>query len=75
MAKSSREKSRKEKSSREKCREKSRKEKSQGASRHNEQIFIDLYYAIYTPRFRNYYYWAFATYNQQTTQWRIFEVV
>ncbi|KAF2461275.1 hypothetical protein BDY21DRAFT_360426 [Lineolata rhizophorae] len=35
---------------------------------------IDLYCAIYTPHFRNYYHWAFTTYNHSTRRWCIFEV-
>lgn len=73
--KSSKETPNKEKSTKKSSKEKSSKEKSKKGSRDDEQTYIELYCAIYTPEFGNYYHWAFATHNQQTRQWYIFEVV
>ncbi|KAG7123534.1 hypothetical protein HYQ46_009814 [Verticillium longisporum] len=48
--------------------------KDKKKAKHQEPL-VDLYCAIYTPHFGNYYHWAFATHNQATSQWHLFQVV
>lgn len=51
------------------------REKSKKWSKDKVESSIELYYAICTAHFGNYYHWAFAARSQQTRQWCIFEVV
>jgi len=36
---------------------------------------LQLYCAIYTPHFGNFYHWAFAVFDPASEQWHVFEVV
>jgi hypothetical protein len=54
---------------------KSSKDRSKKQSTREHQQTLNLWCAIYTPHFGNYYHWAFAVSDQANGDWHIFEVV
>ncbi|KAK4202986.1 hypothetical protein QBC40DRAFT_294359 [Triangularia verruculosa] len=48
---------------------------SKRARRKAGDLHSELYCAIYTPHFGNFYHWAFTVFNGATREWHIFEVV
>ncbi|KXH55419.1 hypothetical protein CNYM01_14296 [Colletotrichum nymphaeae SA-01] len=54
---------------------KTRKPQHKDSKDDGTKYIASLHCAIYTPHFGNYYHWAFATHDQSTRQWNVFEVV
>lgn len=49
--------------------------KGESSEQDKDSQATDLYCAVYTPTFGNYYHWAFAMNHRPTRQWQLFQVI